>query len=108
MTASRRVRVFVAVGLLVTVLLAGVVSSLASSSPDGLERVAIDKGFDETAQDHAFSDGPVADYSVRGVDNDNLSTGMAGLIGVAVTFVITGTAVLVMRRVRRQPASARA
>jgi hypothetical protein len=31
-------------------------------------------------------DSPVADYTVRGVDNERLSTGLAGLIGVLVTF----------------------
>lgn len=83
---SSNTRLFVIAGLLVTVGLALVVSGFASSSPDGLEKVAEDKGFLETAQDHLFADGPLADYAVSGVDNERLSTGLSGLIGVLITF----------------------
>ena len=79
-------RLFLIAGLLVAVGLALVVSGFASGSPDGLERVAEDKGFLETAQDHLFADGPLADYAVKGVDNERLSTGLSGLVGVLITF----------------------
>ena len=85
---SWNTRLFVIAGLLVTIGLALVVSGFASSSPDGLERVAEDKGFLETAQDHLFVDSPVADYKVTGVGNERLSTGLSGLIGVLITFGI--------------------
>jgi cobalt/nickel transport protein len=85
---SSNLRLFVIAGLLVAVGLALVVSGFASSSPDGLERVAEDKGFLEAAQDHLFADGPLADYAVKGVGNERLSTGLAGLIGVLITFGI--------------------
>jgi cobalt/nickel transport protein len=85
---SSNLRLFVIAGLLVAVGLALVVGGFASSSPDGLERVAEDKGFLETAQDHLFADGPLADYAVKGVGNERLSTGLAGLIGVLITFGI--------------------
>ena len=39
-------------GLLVALLLAGFVSFYASSDPDGLNRVAQDKGFADTEEDH--------------------------------------------------------
>ena len=45
---------FYLVFLLVTIGLAGIVSFYASSSPDGLEKVAEDVGFIETAQDHSL------------------------------------------------------
>jgi hypothetical protein len=73
-------------GLLVAVGLALFASGFASSSPDGLEKVAGDEGFLGTARDHLFADGPLADYTVRGIDNQRLSTGVSGLIGVLVTF----------------------
>jgi cobalt/nickel transport system permease protein len=82
---DRRTRIFLIAGLAVTVVVAAVVSGFASSEPDGLERVSIDEGFDETAEDHALDDSPLADYSVEGVDDDRLSTGIAGVIGVALT-----------------------
>lgn len=77
---------FVVGGLIVVLGLAFFVSPLASSSPDGLERVAIDQGFADTADGHAAADGPLADYGVKGVEDEGLSTGLAGVIGVAVTF----------------------
>jgi cobalt/nickel transport protein len=83
---SSNLRLFLIGGLLVAVGLALVVSGFASSSPDGLEKVAEDKGFLESARDHLFADGPLADYAVKGVGNERLSTGISGLIGVLVTF----------------------
>jgi cobalt/nickel transport protein len=79
-------RLFLIGGLLVTAGLALFVSGFASSSPDGLEKVAADKGFLQTARDHLFADGPLAGYSVKGIDNERLSTSVSGLIGVLVTF----------------------
>jgi hypothetical protein len=83
---SSNLRLFLMGGLLVTIGLALVVSGFASSQPDGLEKVATDKGFLETARDNPLADGPLADYAVKGVDNQRLSTGLSGLIGVLVTF----------------------
>jgi len=83
---SSNLRLFLAAGLLVAVGLALVVSGFASSSPDGLEKVARDKGFLDTAKDHLFADSPLADYAVKGVGNERLSTGLSGLIGVLITF----------------------
>jgi cobalt/nickel transport protein len=97
---SGKVRLFVIAGLLVAVGLALVVSGFASSSPDGLERVAEDKGFLETARDHLFADGPLADYAVKGVGNERLSTGLSGLIGVLITFGV-GLGLFALVRARR-------
>ena len=73
-------------GLIVCVLLVVVLSPLASSAPDGLERVARDHGFLGTARQHALRDSPVADYAMEGVDDDRLRTALAGVVGVAFTF----------------------
>jgi hypothetical protein len=101
-TPDKRVGAFVTCGVLVALLLAGVVSSVASSDPDGLERVAIDERFADTADDHALADGPMADYTTHGVDDERLSTGVAGAAGVALSFAITAGSVVVIRRVRRR------
>jgi cobalt/nickel transport protein len=81
-------RRFLLLGLLVSVLLAGVVSFYASSSPDGLEKVAEDIGFIETVEPHAIENSPLADYGVSGVDDERLSVGLSGLIGVGLTAVV--------------------
>lgn len=91
-------RAFTIAALVVAVVLAVVVSGTASSEPDGLERVAIDTGFADAATDHALADLPTADYGIRGVENERLSVGLAGLLGVAVTFAVSGGLFLVLRR----------
>lgn len=72
-------------GAVLSLILAGFVSFYASSHPDGLEKVAEEIGFIETAKDHANADGALADYGVAGVENERASVGIAGVIGVAVT-----------------------
>lgn len=87
---DRRLWWFLGIGLVVALIVAGVVSGFAASDPDGLERVAIDEGFEETAEDHALADSPLADYAVSGVEDERLSTGLAGIIGVALTLLVAG------------------
>ncbi|MFJ8233019.1 energy-coupling factor ABC transporter permease [Streptomyces sp. NPDC094448] len=87
-------------GLAVAVVLAGFVSFYASASPDGLERVAIDKGFADSADDHATMDWPLADYSIADIADDRLSGGLAGVIGVVAT-VAAGTLLLRAASARR-------
>jgi len=90
---------FLISGFIASLFLAGVVSFYASSNPDGLEKVAEDIGFIETAQDHTYVEGALADYGVKGVENPRLSTGLAGVIGVVATGVVsTGIFMLVRRK----------
>jgi len=79
-------KLFIAAGLLVGLVLALLLSPLASSAPDGLEKVAAEERFDGTVRDHDLAGSPLADYGVSGVDNGRLSTGLAGVIGVLLTF----------------------
>jgi len=75
-------------GLLVSLVLAGFVSFYASSHPDGLEKVAEEIGFIETAEDPATAGSALADYGVAGLENERASVGVAGVIGVAATGVV--------------------
>ncbi|MFH8789436.1 PDGLE domain-containing protein [Streptomyces roseoverticillatus] len=79
---------------------AGGLSYYASASPDGLEKVAHDKGIDSKEEAHAAKDSPLADYQVKDVSDERLSGGLAGVIGVGATLA-TGTAVFVVLRRRR-------
>ncbi|MDX6764654.1 PDGLE domain-containing protein, partial [Streptomyces sp. F8] len=94
-------------GLAATLVLAGFVSFYASADPDGLEKVAADKGIDAKVEEHAAAGSPLADYGVEDVDDPRLSGGLAGVIGVGVT-VVAGTGVFwaVRRRTAEQPATA--
>ncbi|TDB69943.1 MULTISPECIES: PDGLE domain-containing protein [unclassified Micromonospora] len=101
---------FVAVGLLVALLLAGVVSSYASSHPDGLDSALL-KGCTVDAEgeitggscpaqqekEHEVG-GPLADYGIAGIDNDFLSTALSGVLGVLLTFVVGGGVFWLLRR----------
>ncbi|MGW7422348.1 energy-coupling factor ABC transporter permease [Streptomyces sp. NPDC054813] len=87
-------------GLATSLVLAGVVSFYASADPDGLEKVAHDKGIDVKAQEHAAADSPLADYGVKDVSDTRLSGGLAGVIGVGVTVVAGSTVFWAVRRRR--------
>jgi cobalt/nickel transport protein len=109
---TRKLGWFLAAGLLVSLLLAGVVSSFASDSPDGLDHAArqgctfnadgeITGGTCMAQQEggHQLADSPLADYGIRGIDNPHLSTGLSGVLGVLVTFAVgAGLFRLVRRR----------
>ena len=106
---------FLFAGLVVALLLAGVVSNFASGSPDGLDSAAtrgctLDANGEITGgtcmargeQEHEVAGSPLADYSVAGLDNPYLSTGLSGVAGVLVTFAI-GAGVFWLARGRRAP-----
>ena len=93
-----RTRTLFLVGLLVSLLVAGGVSYYASSHPDGLEQVAEQVGFDDAVEEHAAADGPLADYQLRGVENERLSGGLAGVIGASVVLLVAGGLGLALRR----------
>ena len=90
MSASVTSRWFFVAGAVVALAIAGVASYYASSDPDGLERVAADKGFIDDATEHGRADSPLADYGVAGVEDARLSVGLAGVVGVLATAVVAG------------------
>jgi cobalt/nickel transport protein len=83
---------------LASLLIAGVASNYASSQPDGLEKVAQDIGFGDSAKKPVNGDSLLADYGVKGVENSRLSTGAAGVIGVIATGTIASGFFFLIRR----------
>ncbi|CAM3144230.1 PDGLE domain-containing protein [Prescottella defluvii] len=96
-------------------LIAGVLSYFASSSPDGLDSttqrgcqvVETDGGeqlvgdcIAQSATDHHLSSSPFADYSIRG---DSALTGVAGVLGVIAVFVLAGLLFRALARRRQGP-----
>ncbi|MFE2186327.1 energy-coupling factor ABC transporter permease [Streptomyces sp. NPDC059455] len=94
-------------GLAAALLCAGVVSFYASASPDGLEKVAHDKGIDQKKEDHAAKDSPLADYGVKDITDARLSGGLAGVIGVGATLAVGSGVFIVIRRRRATAESGR-
>ncbi|MCX5381939.1 energy-coupling factor ABC transporter permease [Streptomyces sp. NBC_00083] len=92
-------------GIVTALLLAGFVSFYASASPDGLEKVAHDKGIDAKTTQHASSDSPLADYSVKDIGDARLAGGLAGVIGVGVTVAVGSGVFWAVRRRRAEPAA---
>ena len=66
--------------LLIVVVAVVLLAPMSSSSPDGLERVAIDVGFADQGSDAAYEILP--GYSVPFLGDSALSLIMAGIIGV--------------------------
>ena len=100
-------RALVVVGVVVALLLAGVASFYASSDPDGLSRVAEDQGIAATEREHKSGDGPLAGYETTGVEDDRLSTLVAGVTGSLVVLALFGGLTLVLRRRARADAGGR-
>lgn len=74
-------------GLAIAALVVIILAPLASSDPDGLDRVSEDKGFAEKGKDAPY--GILPDYSIPGVDDERATVIIAGLVGVAIVFVLT-------------------
>jgi hypothetical protein len=91
-------RITIITGFVVALLLAGIVSFYASSEPDGLNKVAADKGFNQHEKTHDADDSPFAGYATHGVSNGRISGGLAGVVGVVITFGIGGAVAYALRR----------
>jgi len=69
------------------IVLAVFLSPFASQSPDGLEKVAQDKGFFERGERApVWGFAALRDYEMPGVNNDFARKSLAGLIGAALVF----------------------
>jgi len=61
-------------------------SPFASSSPDGLERVAEDKGFSGVADSPPYR--LISDYVFPWVGNEDLATVLSGIVGVLIVAAV--------------------
>jgi cobalt/nickel transport system permease protein len=95
-TAAMRSPAVIALGL-AAVFLGAVGVTIASASPDGLERLAEQTGIAEHAK--VLLNTPFADYELQAWGSSWLGRALAGLLGVAVVYAI-GTAVARAVRLR--------
>lgn len=89
---------FAAIGILIILIIAMVLSLAASSYPDGLERVAERYGFIDRAIE-ILPEGffLIPDYTFGGVKNEYWQTSLAGLFGVLIIFAIFALVYLIYR-----------
>lgn len=74
-------------GILIAVFLAVFISPYASKLPDGLERIAQDKGFLE--HEKRLLPGVITDYFFPGIKNEKLAVRIAGILGVGIVFLVS-------------------
>jgi hypothetical protein len=94
-----RLRIFVVVAVAVAMGLATAVAPFASSSPDGLDRVAQDQGF---AGHGRARDAPASGYAFPGIHDERLATGVSGFAGTLVTFAAGWALLALLGRSRRR------
>lgn len=98
-------RLLTIIALALAVGLAVAVSPWAAADPDGLEKVAEDKGFLDRGRLHAVQDdSPVPDYAFPGIENERVATGVAGFVGTLGTFALGYGLAAVVRRRDARPA----
>jgi PDGLE domain len=93
-------RLFTIVALALAIGLATAVSPLASTAPDGLNRVASDHAFEQRGTTH---EAPVSGYAFPGVHNEKLAKGLAGFTGTLLVFAL---GIGLVKTARRRPATA--
>ncbi len=76
----------IVVGLLISLMLAILVSPFASQLPDGLEKVAEHFGFSHKGEETEFIKGPIPDYTMPGIGDETIATSLAGVAGLMMTF----------------------
>lgn len=74
------------ISLLVAIFLAIIIAPFASSWPDGLERVAQDKGFIEKGETEPALSSPIPDYTWPGIKNEKVATAISGVVGTLIVF----------------------
>ena len=89
-------RVFVIAALVVTLVVAAVVSQFAVDSPDGLERVAEDTGI--LGEANPLEGSVFSDYAVAGLENPTLSLAIAGIVGALVVLSVSWGLIVALRR----------
>jgi cobalt/nickel transport system permease protein len=91
-------------GLVASLGLVVLVAPLASSLPDGLEKVAAQLGFEQRAAPPAVK-APMPDYQVPGVTSEKLGTILAGAAGTVAVFLAAWLATRLLKSGKPCPAA---
>jgi cobalt/nickel transport protein len=77
----------IVIGLIIAGLVAFFLSPLASTLPDGLEKVAHDCGFIAKGELSSILKSPIPDYAFPGLKNEKLAVSVSGFLGTVIIFV---------------------
>jgi cobalt/nickel transport protein len=88
----------VIIGLVIALAIAIFLSPLASSWPDGLEKVAHDIGFAQKSEQGHFFKALLPDYIFPGIKNEKLATSLSGLLGTLIIFAIGFSVALLLKK----------
>lgn len=87
-------------GLILAIFLAIALSPFANPWPDGLEKVAENKGFLEKGEVRPIFASPIPDYTWPGLKSEKLATSAAGVFGTLFIFGLAyGLSILVRSKV---------
>ena len=89
-------------GLAIAGVVAALAAAFASGDPDGLDSVAIEQGFEEAGTEPGFEILP--DYTIPGIDG-TVSTIIAGIVGIAIVFLLVFLLGRLLARRRGNPAA---
>jgi len=89
---KKRLNGFIWISLGISLLLVLFLSPFASTSPDGLEKVAETRGFSERGENRTFwKYPPLPDYAIPWIKSEKVSKAVSGLIGtLAIFFIVLG------------------
>jgi len=84
--------------LILSLVMAGLISLFASSNPDGLEWAAKKLGFIHKAVDKSLISSPMPDYTFPLFGKGKLSTAIAGIVGTLICFFLPFTLYLLKKK----------
>ncbi|MCX6357520.1 MAG: PDGLE domain-containing protein [Candidatus Aureabacteria bacterium] len=85
-------------GLCAALLLALLISPFASPWPDGLEKVAGDKGFLQKGEGKPVLAAPIPDYAWPGIRREGVATAVAGVAGTLIVFAVSWGVAFLLRK----------
>ena len=89
------------IGLFIALTLAAFLSPFASPWPDGLEKVAENKGFLEKGEGEPIINAPMPDYTFSKISNEKATTAFAGISGTLLIFGLGCILGLSLRKIKK-------
>ncbi|KJJ84458.1 conserved hypothetical protein, membrane [Candidatus Omnitrophus magneticus] len=86
------------IGLMIAFFLSVFISPFASRWPDGLEKVAEEKGFIKKGEVPPVIISPIPDYMLHCIKNETFGVAFAGLCGTVIVFLVSFSVTSLLKR----------